>query len=256
MPIRRWNDQSITEFYKSKGCTLLDTLYKGVDEVYQFICSCGNVHRSSFKYFRESPNCPKCTYENKREEFKNYLRAINEGSDFTCKITTKSHRDSRAVFVDKSDFELVMQGHLWRIDEKGYASRKVRGSNKLEWMHKLIIGADENVIVDHIDGNPTNNCKINLRVATRSENNRNARTPITNTTGYKGVTKSVSSDKFVASIMVNYKRIYLGVFETSLEGAIAYNDAALIYHGKFAKLNDIEGGRKIDANTTKDRRFR
>ena len=41
----------------------------------------------------------------------------------------------------------------------------------------------------------------------------------------------------MAKIMVNYKSIYLGTFENKLDAAMAYNVAALKYHGEFARLN-------------------
>lgn len=64
------------------------------------------------------------------------------------------------------------------------------------------------MIVDHIDGDASNNCLENLRMITHPKNTRNAKTPKTNTSGFKGVswwesngsTYAVASWKDVAGI--------------------------------------------------------
>jgi len=39
--------------------------------------------------------------------------------------------------------------------------------------------------------------------------------------------------------MLDRKYIYVGAYSTPEEGAMAYNDAALKYHGEYASLNKI-----------------
>jgi hypothetical protein len=47
------------------------------------------------------------------------------------------------------------------------------------------------------------------------------------------------SGNYRASISFNKQMISLGTFKTEEQAAIAYNKAAIIYHGEFALLNDI-----------------
>ena len=93
--------------------------------------------------------------------------------------------------------------------------------------------------IDHIDGNHYNNKWSNLRAATNTQNSRNSRTPINNTSGYKGVSFVARLNKYRATIMVNRKSLHLGCFIDPKEAALAYNIAAQKYFGEFALLNNI-----------------
>jgi len=54
---------------------------------------------------------------------------------------------------------------------------------------------------------------------------------------YRGVSWDKSLNKWRARIMVNGKRISLGVYDDALEAANIYNEYALKHHGSKAKLN-------------------
>lgn len=104
-------------------------------------------------------------------------------------------------------------------------------------IHRLITGAKQGEQVDHIDGDGLNNLDDNLRIATRQQNRANSRKSRTNTSGFKGVSWSKSSKKWMAQIVVDGKRHYLGVFEHKERAAKAHDRAALHHHGEFAGLN-------------------
>ena len=63
-------------------------------------------------------------------------------------------------------------------------------------------------------------CKDNCKWATLSEQQWNKRKPRNNTSGHQGVYWSKRHQKWVAEIMVNRKRIYLGEF-VDIEDAVA-----------------------------------
>jgi hypothetical protein len=88
-------------------------------------------------------------------------------------------------------------------------------------------------LIDHADGNPHNNRLDNLRAAARSGNGANAVLSRRSTTGSKGVT--VRGNRFRAIIGVDRKIVNLGTFDTIEEAAKAYRDAAVRYHGEFAR---------------------
>jgi len=104
-------------------------------------------------------------------------------------------------------------------------------------MHRVILDAPMNMLVDHINGNGLDNRRENLRICTNTENLRNRGKDRDNTSGYKGVVIKKGEKKFRAQIRVNQKTIHLGSFSTPEEAARAYDDAAREYFGEFAWTN-------------------
>jgi hypothetical protein len=121
-------------------------------------------------------------------------------------------------------------------DASGYLKVKVAG--KILAVHRLIwlisYGEWPSAIVDHIDGNPLNNVLSNLRLASKSQNSMNAKTPCTNTTGFKGV--RIRGSKYNAQIKFNGKKYSLGNFDTPELAHAAYCGAAKVLFGEFARL--------------------
>ena len=93
-------------------------------------------------------------------------------------------------------------------------------------------------VIDHINGNPLDNRAVNLRLCTIRENHLNSRISITNTTGFKGVSKR--KNRYVAQITSMGRRVYLGMYKLPEEAAKAYNQAAIRHFGEFARLNDVK----------------
>ena len=89
-------------------------------------------------------------------------------------------------------------------------------------LHRYLLNAKEGELVDHIDGNPLNNTKINLRVVTARENAHNTIRK-KNKTGYIGVNFDKRSDRYVAQIRVPGRRVHIGCFGTKEEAAKAYD---------------------------------
>jgi hypothetical protein len=139
------------------------------------------------------------------------------------------------AIVDDADYERVNH-YSWHLSSQGYAegcTRKAEGQNRL-YMARFILGVtDATKQVDHINGNPLDNRRSNLRICTAKENMRNRTSK--NTNGFKGVHRQLK--KFRAIIHKDYKQIYLGTFDTAEEAARAYDKAAREMFGEFAKLN-------------------
>ena len=89
-------------------------------------------------------------------------------------------------------------------------------------------------ILDHIDTNRGNNRIENLRIATVSENGRNAFVSSKKKSKLpKGVSKS--GRRYCAQIKINYKTTRLGSYSSIEEASQAYQDAAQRLHGEFAR---------------------
>jgi hypothetical protein len=96
-----------------------------------------------------------------------------------------------------------------------------------------------NYFIDHIDGNPSNNCPSNLRMATATENLRNCRRlRRNNTSGQSGVTYAVVGgiEYWKAYVVVKGRQLHLGSYATK-EAAIAAREVAEKFtYGKFAPI--------------------
>jgi hypothetical protein len=90
-------------------------------------------------------------------------------------------------------------------------------------------------MIDHRDGDVSNNRWNNLRRATRSQNAANRSRPRQNTSGYKGVHFCRKTGKWRACIGKDGETIQLGRFDTAQEAHAAYVAAARKYYGEFAR---------------------
>jgi len=149
-----------------------------------------------------------------------------------------------SAMVDDADFDFLNQWK-WQALKKSntfYAVRtiEVDGVKKGVRMHRFLLQIhDPCVDVDHRDGNGLNNQRFNIRPCAHGENMMNRTINAGSKTGYKGVTFRSDHKNYRVRIGVAKKVITIGHFDCPIEAARAYNDAAILYHGEFARLNDL-----------------
>jgi hypothetical protein len=90
-------------------------------------------------------------------------------------------------------------------------------------------------VIDHIDGDGSNNAWSNLRAADKITNGANAIRRKTNTSGYKGVSPHKTTGKWRATITYNRRQIALGIFDTPEAAHTAYAAKAIELFGEFAR---------------------
>lgn len=133
------------------------------------------------------------------------------------------------VFVDDDIFEKI-NGRSIRVD-KDYPEI---GNSGIK-LHIFIMGRREGFIVDHIDRNPLNNLRSNLRFVTAFQNTVNSKPR--NGARYKGVSLRKETGKYRSKITYNDKSIRLGDYESDTKAAMVYDEAARILFGRYAYLN-------------------
>lgn len=120
------------------------------------------------------------------------------------------------------------------FDGRGYrkcAYKKVRiKCHKLAWL--LVHGREPVDVIDHINGNRSDNRLANLREVSHSENSQNKAAALANNKlGVMGVAKS--GNRFCAWISIKRKSRYIGTFDTAEEAHNAYLSAKAALHSGF-----------------------
>lgn len=153
------------------------------------------------------------------------------------------------VLLDDEDYERLSR-HRWYAHNSGKGSGHKRparrtcvaeGRKVLPLVHH-IIKPPVGFVVDHINGDPWDNRRENLRVCTHGENLRNQRKRKPGKALYKGVLPTSGRGRFAARIAVNGRSYNLGAYGSQEEAASAYDTAALFLHGEFACLNFPNSG--------------
>lgn len=142
--------------------------------------------------------------------------------------------------IDAEDAEKVGR-HTWRAAKHHgggfYAhatARRLDGSWYTLALHRYLMpGELAGPFVDHANGNPLDNRKANLRVATRAQNQANQGAQRSNlATGLKGVTRNGKG--FAAKVGVGGRQRYFGTYSTPELAWIAASIAREHLHGAFA----------------------
>ena len=199
----------------------------------------------------------KCLIETKIAEFvhrqraaRRYRRSRHRGGGE--KATVSNTREiplsqGKVAIVDAQDFERLARFKWFANRNSGifYARRtiSINGRKTVILMHRYILGLKPGDLqVDHRDGDGLNNTRANLRLATRSENQRNCGKRSKNTSGYKGVSKRRQT--WMVQIGLHGKKYHLGAFSSPIDAAFVYDAAALKMHGEFARTNFFNGSAK------------
>jgi len=152
-----------------------------------------------------------------------------------------THLEVREMFDYKEDGTLIRKSNNKSAgckDRLNYTRVKISGNNymlhRIVWLYHFDTLPS---IIDHIDGNPSNNRIENLRSASRVENMCNRKPNKTSTSRWKGVNWYPRYGMWVVRIQVNNVRKCIGYFRDEINAATAYNLAAYLYHGSFAVYN-------------------
>jgi len=143
------------------------------------------------------------------------------------------------ILVDKEVRELLPPNSKWHINENGYARAGING--KAVYLHRIIWELVNGPIpagyqIDHVNRDPLDNRLIeivNLRLANKSENGRNAGLSRNNTSGVKGVTWHKQAQKWLGQVVHLGRRYSLGLYDTIEEAKTVVEAKRAELHGEF-----------------------
>jgi len=141
----------------------------------------------------------------------------------------------KVALVDEEDYPLL-KTFRWSANSAGYAQAWV--GNTVCFMHRIIMRTPIGMHTDHINHQPLDNRKKNLRICTNSQNQGNRIKSNGSGSAYKGVIRT-RQGKYKAQLTRMGKYKYLGTFECEVDAAEAYNHEALLQFGEYASLNEI-----------------
>lgn len=133
--------------------------------------------------------------------------------------------------IDIEDLEKVTKYRCGTT--KGYVYIQLPSGRQR--LHRFIMNAPNNMVVDHINHNTLDNRKNNLRICTIQQNSM-YRVPI-GKSGVSGVYWVKKLQKWKPSIKVNDKTIHLGTYKTKEEAIKVRKEAELKYFGEYSYLN-------------------
>ena len=183
---------------------------------------CNNKHCAKGycqKHYYQMKRCGKATARNRLSkneiiEYEDYAEII---------LYDKNNEEKARTFIDLDDIDKVKDYKWCILNNSGYVSTTVNGTNIR--LHRFIMDCPDDLVVDHINHNRLDNRKSNLRICTQQQNNMNKKCI--------GVTYHKQTSKWIAQINYNYEHIYLGCFDTKEEAIEARKQAEIKYFGEY-----------------------
>lgn len=199
------------------------------------LCDCGNITTVIANNLgRKTTSCG-CAW---RETIRRLLKKKNK-YDLTGEYGKGYASNTGNEFIfDLEDYEKI-KDICWLENGNGYLVNK-KWKRKTTFIHRLIMDCPDDKYVDHINGNPLDNRKCNLRIVTMSQNNMNHKPRKNTISGVTGVTPYKDTGKWDVFIFVNGEEIYLGRYNTIEEAKEARLKGEEKYFGEYSYKNSQE----------------
>lgn len=161
---------------------------------------------------------------------------IKDDDHYILKITSLKYGEFNFK-LDEEDYDRCKEYH-WSVNK--YNRKSETGyfyavNNKVGLLHRFIMNASRDFLVDHKDNNTLDNRKCNLRICNRSENNRNRKSMKNNKSGVIGVVwnDNLPTPKWMAYLQINKKFKNLGYYDKFEDAVAARLSGELEYFGEY-----------------------
>jgi hypothetical protein len=138
-----------------------------------------------------------------------------------------------SAIVDLEDYPIV-KDKKWGVDTKGYVSFKNRGRGQLHRL--LLVLTDPKIITDHINGNPLDNRRENLRICTIAQNTQNSKRAVNNISGCKGVSWNTAKGMWKVGIRAFGVVRHVGYFSNLKVAIKKAEKLRKKLHGEFTRF--------------------
>lgn len=138
------------------------------------------------------------------------------------------------LFLVDKDKKYLVEEYRWKRNKYGYILHSSR-DGAFFLMHRIVTNAQENDIVDHINGSETkyDNRISNLRVTSQQVNSCNRKVRNHSKSGILGI-NATSNGKFISYIMTYGKQLHLGTFATLEEAIKVRQNAEMEQRGELS----------------------
>lgn len=137
------------------------------------------------------------------------------------------------ALIDFEDIYTVSQ-YKWHLSNNGYV-QAMKSNGTSYSLHRVVMNYDGELFIDHINGNPLDNRRANLRLVSNQQNIMNCGLSKNNSSGATGVSFRKDRNKWRAYIMLNRKQISLGMYDTFEEAYQARIDGEIAIFGEYAR---------------------
>lgn len=156
--------------------------------------------------------------------------------------------NGKSMLIDVADAPLVLRwkwqarrntgrGRCWYVWRTSKVGVETKSGATTIYLHRLLLDAPKGLQVDHINGNPLDNRRSNLRLCTTSQNHANMGRPQTKSERrFVGVRQN-RQGRFEAYITFKTRWISVGTFTSEEDAARARDAKAVELFGDFARLN-------------------
>ena len=142
------------------------------------------------------------------------------------------HND-KEFYLDIDDYEKV-KNICWLVGDNGYVKNRYRNL----YLHRFVMDCPSDMVVDHIDHNPTNNRKSNLRICKQQQNAINKSIQSNNKTNVVGVHFEKTRNKWVAELTLKHKKVFWQSFDNFEDAVKARQTAENKFFGEFKPNNN------------------
>lgn len=186
---------------------------------------CGK-HYGQYQRYRKFLDCSQET-----QYYPNEFEITDDGVWIYCKNTEKQYTGK--FLIDLEDFDDVIK-KKWRCWHNSFYT----GNDKPIPIHIYLMNPPKGYVVDHINGDRTDNRRQNLRIATYSQNGINKILQSNNTSGITGVSWDKERKKWAPNIAIRHNFFHLGRYDLFEDAVYARYVAEILLFGEYRSFRN------------------